>query len=193
VTEAEVARLHEAEFRAFRAGVVARGLEAPTMAGQRLRPVSFTGASVAFGEYFTKSGWSPEGAGFEMTGQQFKRGREGSRTAFELLNGVMRGSADDLALWNEYERAMKGKRAMTWSRHLRDRLGVGSERTDEEIADDEVGDVDDTGFYVTDWEPVRCAPVLGGMLLDAVAAGGFDAGRAFCDTYGIPWMDVEGR
>jgi hypothetical protein len=188
----EVAELHAAEFRAFRAGVVHAGFDAPTMDGQQLRPVTMNGAAVAFGEYFTKSGWAPDRAAWEMTGAQGKKGRSGSRGAFELLNGVMRGDADDLELWNEYEKTTKGKRAITWSRGLRDLLGVGAERTDEDIADAEVGDRDDTGFYVADWTPIAAQPVLGAMLLDVVGpAGDWDAGRAFCALHGIEIAEVE--
>jgi hypothetical protein len=191
VTPAEVSELHAAEFRAYRAGVVSRGLDAPTLAGQELRPVSFEGAGVAFSEYFTKSGWSPEGAGFEMTGAQHKRAKFGSRSSWELLHGIMRGDAEELELWQAYEQATRGKRALTYSRGLRDLLGIGAEVDDETIADSEVGDRDDTGFYVTDWAPVRIQPALGAGLLNAVGpAGDWGAGRDFCRRYGIPFEEV---
>lgn len=192
VTVAEVSALHIAEFRAFRAGVVAKGLDAPLMTGQVLAPVDLSTAAHKFDEYFTKSGWSPEGVGFEMTGAQYKRARFGSRSVWQLLDDVSRGDADALDLWNEYERATKGKRALTFSRGLRDLLGIGVEATDEDIADEEVGDVDDTGFYVTDWSPVAAQPALGAGLLNAVTpAGDWEAGRLFCDTYGIRYEDTQ--
>jgi hypothetical protein len=192
VTPAEVTELHVAEFRAFRAGVVAKGHDAPLMSGQHLAPVDMSTAAERLDEYFTKSGWSPEGVGFEMTGAQSKRARFGSRSVWQLLNDVAQtGDADALDLWNEYERATKGKRALTFSRGLRERLGIGQEATDEDIADAEVGDTDDTGFYVTDWAPVAAQPALGAGLLNAVtAAGDWDAGRRFCQDWGIPYADA---
>lgn len=192
VTPGEVAALHAAEFRAFRAGVVARGLDAPLMDGQALARVDLATAAHKFDEYFTKAGWSPAGVGFEMTGAQYKRARFGSRSAWALLNDVSRGDADALELWNEYELATKGKRALTFSRGLRDLLGIGQEATDEDIADQEVGDVDDTGFYVTDWAPVQSQPALGAGLLNAVGpAGDWGAGRDFCRRYGIPFEETS--
>lgn len=192
VTAREVDRLHAAEFRAFRAGVTARGLDAPLMDGQALARVDLGTAALKFDEYFTKSGWSPEGVGFEMTGQQSKRARFGSRSTFQLLNDAARGDVDALDLWNAQERATKGKRAITWTRGLRDTLGIGTERQDEDIAADEVGDRDDTGFYVTDWAPVVRTPELGAGLLNAVTpAGNWDAGRDFCRHYGIPFEEVS--
>lgn len=192
VTTAEVTALHVAEFRAFRAGVLARGLEAPMMSGQHLTPVDLATAAERLDEYFTKSGWSVDGVGFEMTGAQSKRARFGSRSVWQLLTDVTeRGDADALDLWNEYERATKGKRALTFSRGLRDLLGVGREATDEEIADAEVGDADDTGFYVTDWAPVAAQPALGAGLLNAVTpAGDWNAGRRFCDDWGIQYANA---
>lgn len=191
VTAAEITRLHAAEFRAYRAGVVARGLDAPLLDGQELHPVDFKSAAAQFSEYFTKAGWSPEGVGFEMTAAQHKRARFGSRSVWQLLTGVMAGDVDDLELWNHYEQATRGKRALTYSRGLRDLLGIGAEVDDETIADAEVGDVDDTGFYVTDWAPVRSQPALGAGLLNAVTpAGNWSAGRDFCRRYGIPFEET---
>ncbi|MEX5272256.1 hypothetical protein, partial [Kocuria sabuli] len=38
--------------------------------------------------------------------------------------------------WVEYVEATKGRRAITWSRGLRDRLNLGEERTDEQVIED---------------------------------------------------------
>lgn len=57
----------------------------------------------------------------------------GNRTPFELLDATDETSR---ALWCEYVEATRGRRAITWSRHLRDKLGMDAERTDEEIIED---------------------------------------------------------
>lgn len=186
--------LHMAEFRAFRAGVVAKGYDSPLDVAQVLMPVT-PDTGEALGDYFTKSSYSFTGAGFEMTATQSKRGRgEGSRTPWQLLDSArLTGDADDLDLWNEYELATKGKRALTFSRGLRDRLGIGAEATDEEIADEEVGDKFDTGFYVTDWSAVTRRAELGAQLLNVVTpAGNWAAGREFCRNNGIPIGEIDG-
>lgn len=186
-TAEKLTELHMAEFRAFRAGVVKKGYSSPLDVAQVLMPVRPN--SEALGEYFTKSGYSFDAAGWEMTSTQTKRARRSkSRTPWQLLDSArLLGDADDLDLWNEYEQATRGKRALTFSRGLRDLLGVGVEATDEQIADEEIGDRNDTGFYVSDWKPVTRNPALGAGLLNAVTpAGNWQAGRDFCAVNGIP-------
>lgn len=187
-----LAELHFAEFRAFRAGVVKMGYQSPLDLGQVLMPVSL-GSGETLGEYFAKSQYSAESVAFEATSTQTKFAKGGGRTPWQLLESVRTsGDADDLDLWNEYEIAMKGKRALTYSRGLRDLLGVGQEATDEEIADAEVGDRDDTGFYVTDWGVIRQLPELGAGLLNAVTpAGNWSAGREYARLHGIPLEEVN--
>lgn len=186
VSERELWHLHAAEFRAFARGVIAKGYESPHEDGQSFAIVT-PGTDAALGEYFAKSQYSVDGGAFEMTGAQFKRGKRGSRTPWQLLESVrLTGDADDLVLWNEYERATKGKRALTYSRGLRDLLGLGKEATDEDVAAEEVGDVEDTGFRVADWSPVVRNPLLGAGLLNAVGPGGnWGAGRGFAAAHGI--------
>lgn len=66
-------------------------------------------------------------AGAELARFDVKRGRSGSLTPFELLDGP------DLwrrALWVEYVTVTKGRRAIFWSKGLRDLVGVGDEVED---------------------------------------------------------------
>jgi hypothetical protein len=61
------------------------------------------------------------------------------------------GDADDLAVWREYERANKGRQAITWSKALRALLAI-TDRTDEgDSGAEEVGGEDLTVIGV----PVR--------------------------------------
>jgi hypothetical protein len=187
VSEGALVDLHFAEFRAFRRGVEHRGFEAPSMLANVLMPVDLSTGDT-LGEYFAKSEYSAAGVAFEAASSSTKKGRRGSRTPWQLLDGVRTtGDADDLDLWNEYEKSTRGKRALTFSRGLRDRLGLGLEASDEQIADAEVGDAYDTGFYVTDWTPVARNSALGAGLLNAVTpAGHWQDGRDFCRANGIP-------
>lgn len=178
--------LHSAMQRAWRAGAVRRGLEAPLDRNQVLMPVTFD----ALGDYLTKSMWTPAGVAFEATASQLKRGRRSSRNPWQLLEDARRGDADALDRWNAYEQGTRGRRALTWSPGLRDALGVGQEASDEEIAAAEVGSVADEGIRVLDWSPVAHDPSLGAGLLNAVTpAGDWHAGRRFCDAHSIPWED----
>lgn len=192
ITPEKLADLHSEEFRAWRAGATRRNLEAPTMDGQSLRLV--TDPSDVLGDYLAKSVFTPSDSlnssavGYEMTSTQTKTGRSGSRTPWEILADLQRtGNASDLALWHAWEHGSKGKRALVWSRGLKDRLGI-TEREDKEIAEEEIGTESDVVLTVTDWAPIVKRPELGAGLLAAVRVGGFAAGAAFCDWEGIPYV-----
>lgn len=75
------------------------------------------------------------GAGAEMARADVKRGNSGSRVPFELLDDETMPLPQRRRLWAEFVRATKGRRAITWSRGLRERFGI-NEREDEEIIED---------------------------------------------------------
>lgn len=76
----------------------------------------------------------------ELGRADFKEGRQGSLTPFELLDPAKRADwQDDEAayhLWVEYVEAVKGRRAITWSGEIRELLNLARERSDEEIIND---------------------------------------------------------
>lgn len=190
LTADEVTELEAAEFRAWAAAAKRRGLESPSILAQHLHLVSGDAGEI-LGDYFTKTTYQPgaKSVGYEMTSTQTKtRTRAAdSRTPWEVLAELRDwGLADDLELWEEWEKASKGKRALTWSRGLRARVGLDVEATDEEIAETEVGSEADTGFIITDWAPIRANPRLGAALLSQIGTGkNWEAGRAFCRDNGI--------
>jgi len=105
-----------------------RGLGSITRAnGVDVRPVTDAGN---LSDYLTvvEGGWS---AGLELA----RTDRKG-RSPFELLRQVLEtGDARTAALWREYEAATFGKRAIVWSRGLRELLcGNELETADEELA-----------------------------------------------------------
>jgi hypothetical protein len=117
------------------------GLDAPTYRhGVDMRRV--VGDDVdALGDYFTKNTYaakdhkSESAAAFEVTGSHAKKGRSGNRTPFELLEDIVSAAGDvdrDIALWHEWEKQSKGRRQLTWSRGLRDRLLSGVEDLDDQ-------------------------------------------------------------
>lgn len=57
----------------------------------------------------------------------------GNRTPFELLDATDERSRE---LWIEYVEATRGRRAITWSKNLREDLGMKDECTDEDILED---------------------------------------------------------
>lgn len=187
----EVAALHAAHVAAWLRAAVRLGLDAPSTDAQHLHAVNGHDVAGDLSAYMGKSGRlsTSDAVAFEMTGQGRKSARSSKgQTPADLLRSVRRdGDADALDAWHEYETVSKGRRALTWSRGLRDRYGVGAERSDEDIAAEEVGSRRDVVLEVLDWSPVVASRgVLGGQLLSAVQAGGAAAGLAFCAEHGIP-------
>lgn len=195
VSVGDVAALHEAQFRAWRAAASRLGLAAPSFAAQDLHLVGGgRAAGDALGDYFAKAVYGSEplpadSVGWEMTSTQTKartRAKD-SRTPWDVLRDFYTtGDLADLDLWHHWERGSKGMRALTWSRGLRDRLGLDAERDDDQVAAEVVGTAEDTGFLVTDWSPVAANPRLGAELLSVVQQQGWGAGRLFCGHHHIP-------
>lgn len=91
--------------------------------------------------YVTKTIKGVDGIGAEVSLADVKAGRAaGSINPFQLLD---LGTPEAEKLWDEYAEATKGRSAIRWSRGLRDDLGMGVEKTDEEIVDEaeRMGDV----------------------------------------------------
>lgn len=138
----QVLDLEARMFGRWESALVKMGFSTIREVGIDLRPVT---AGDGLGDYFTKAtyGTTAGGAAYEVTGSHSKREGKGGRTPFDLLRAVVEvGDADALDLWHEYEAATKGRRQLTWSRGLRDRLALGVEATDEELveADDLAGE-----------------------------------------------------
>jgi hypothetical protein len=194
VTVAEVALLHAVQFRAWSRAAGRLGLDAPTEGAQDLHVVTGATADAELADYFVKASYTLDAVGWEMTSTQTKaRARaKDSRTPWDLLRSVRdNGDADDLDLWLTWERFSKGKRALTWSRGLRDLVGLGVEREDEEVAEEVVGTSDDLLFTITDWAPFRAHAVWGAELLSVIEHGGKAAGLAWCAEHGIDTREGE--
>jgi len=105
------------------------------------------GAAAYIAKMDDQSKW---GLSHEMTKSSSKQGRRAGSHPFGLaLDPASQG------LFIEYAWAMKGQRQLVWSRGLKKAVGV-VEKTDEEIAEEEVSKVDDhipIGLY--EWMLVR--------------------------------------
>jgi hypothetical protein len=83
------------------------------------------------GSYIAKMGLA-----VELTKSQIKRGRGiGYRTPWQILADCARGDALAMKLWTEYCEGMKGRKALTWSKGLRDQyarqIAEAEQRADE--------------------------------------------------------------
>lgn len=66
-----------------------------------------------------------------------KTGRkEAQRTSWQIAQDAARGCASSRRLWSDHYAAMKGARQLTWSRGIRDELGLGAELQDVDVAAD---------------------------------------------------------
>lgn len=136
----------------------------------------------------------------EMARGDLKAARAGgSRTPFGILGSLVAlmledGTVDgshDWALWSEWEEASKGRRQQVWSRGLRDLLALGEERSDEEIAADDLGGTDVVEIASEDWREFATRGERVANLLDSMEAAHTPReaayrARAFLLQYGVP-------
>lgn len=195
VTQRQIDSLQVAENSAWINKAGRLGLQAPLSDAQHLHVVTGSAAALSLGQYFTKNGTqTADSVAWELTSTQTKTGRRFAKTVspWILLAGARTGDADALDLWQEYEKASKGKRALTYSRGLRRRFGLDVEASDEDIAETEVGTRDDALFEIVDWSPVRRNPALGADLLATVRTSGIAAAQRFCADHSIETRQVSG-
>jgi hypothetical protein len=182
-------------FSIWENALVKLGLEAPAahLGGMDARVIT---DPRKLGPYLAKAVYGEDAeraavrrAGAEVAGGVFKGGKFGNRTPFQVFASILRGGdgPDDLAVWWEWEQSSKGRRQVLWSRHLRADLGIGAERTDEELA----ADADD-GDVVCEipnrgWSVVCRTRGGHSLLLDALDLGGPDGLYAALDQLGVPW------
>lgn len=131
--------------------------------GVDVRPLR-RGEVEGLGGYLAKveAGW---GVGRELARSDVKRPSTAGLVPVDLLDEVLAtGDTRAAALWQEYERATFGKRAIVWSRGLRARLLGAVEATDAELAAVEE-------FDFEDGERVMVATVPGEVWWRAVVEG----------------------
>jgi hypothetical protein len=130
----------------------------------------------------TQDGASP---GNELARADLKQGRNGHRTPLEILEAFRwTGVLEDLALWHEYEKASKGHQAITWSKGLHQLLAV-EDRSDEEVAAEEVGGEIVALIAAETWREVTRIPGLPAHLLDEAERGGAPGIKAALARHGF--------
>lgn len=107
--------------------------------GVLVKAVDDKGTTIA--EYLSKvqehQGERRASIGVELVRGDIKAGRAGSLNPFELLDAQGEGSEAARRLWVEYVEATRGRRALFWTRGLREYLlPDDEEQTDEEVIED---------------------------------------------------------
>jgi hypothetical protein len=184
--------LREAIWAGWLRRLRSHGLDAVQMHGIVLQELDLEQAREQISGYLNKATYerTSGSAARELAGQIGKTGRNGNRAPFDVLADFVRlGLASDLGIWREWESASKGRRALTWSKGLREHLLVDLERTDEEIAADSDGDqVDLAVLDKAMWREI-VARRLEVELLEAVervpADGSYEATVVFLTGLGL--------
>ena len=164
ITDKGVKMLGESIYGRWAKALVSKGLTSPTpLHGVDVKLVA-VGDAEAVGKYVAKNDYTANeapnkklnGTGWEVVGGAGKTARGKNRTPFQILADVVSaGDADDLALWHVFEKASKGRRQLTWSVGLRELLGLNEEKTDEEIAEEELGGEVVMVITVEEWRVLR--------------------------------------
>jgi hypothetical protein len=188
--------LKNSMFGRWAAALKSLGLPSPLAVGQDLHLLDGA-ADEALAAYFTKSVHSAKAIGLEMTSTQTKkaRGVHKTRSPWAFLDDVLDlGDADALGYWHEYQRASKGRRQLTWSRGLRELLGLRAEKSDEEVAGEELGTKEDDLVLITaaGWRVVIACRLMV-PILEIVEKQGLSGVRALLDVSGVEYEMIGER
>lgn len=141
----------------------------------------------AVSQYIAKMDNGADSLAAEATLGAFKKARRGNRSPFQILaDFIETGDMDDLALWHQWEKVSFGKRALTWSLGLRDWAGLNAEKTDEEIAEEDIGGETIAYFEQDSWKDLW--QIGASKLLDVLDAEGVTAAFAWLDDHGISYL-----
>jgi hypothetical protein len=116
----------------------------------------------------------------EVTYSHTKESR-GGRSPFKILaDGLATGDCQDLDLWREWEQASFGRRQLTWSlgtHDLRKLADLGSEQSDEEIAEEDLQGEDVIALPRPTWE----ALLVGELATDLLDVAEIEGVAGACD------------
>lgn len=135
------------------------------------------------GEYIAKFGRAPNwGVGAELTKSHTKKGKDGSRTPWDVLRLVAEGETRFGFLFREYAHAFFGARQVYWTNGLKKAMGI-VDRTDEELAEMEQEDARMLCMVTRDeWKRVLAQPYdMRAVLLQIAETSGADGVKAQLD------------
>lgn len=147
LTPAQVAKLRASISIRWQWGVT-------RMLGESFVPNDHIGCDLSdahHAQYITK-------LGLELSDIGSKRAAGKNRTQWQIAADWHDGRrAQDAAIWQAFTAGMKGARMLTWSKGLRDLIGLGAEATDEEIAEADESQAGDVVAWIAGelWDQLR--------------------------------------
>lgn len=132
----------------------------------------------------------------ELTLSDMKNARKGHRKPFEILADAVDGDAESIGLWRDFEKSSKGRRALTWSRGMRDALGIGEELDDvaimEEPETDQETDSTEIVFVLDspDWKKLISMHPEAPEKLLRLAERSPDAARSWLSEFCVPYRTL---
>lgn len=207
VTDDEMHDLYESWWLRWSAGLSAAGIDGSL----RVNRAQWCEAKTEIAGYVTKNTYTEttvvrtagEQAGFEVARGDLKDGRFDNRSPFQILRDLIHqpsgpeAAERDGMLWAQFEHASQGRRQMTWALGSRDLFGLDDERSDDEIAAEEVGTRDDAVLVIPQrgWAMFRERAGLRADVLELAESVGPEYARAvvgaFLDEHGVPWRDTD--
>jgi hypothetical protein len=119
-------------FKAWSSGLLAQGLAAPRRGvGTDLRPLDLSQSAREIARYVSARSTSRESVSLELSDAVGGKLAKGSnRSPWQLLAASMAGDKEACRLWFAWEQGSKGRRALLWSKGIRDRYEALTEDLD---------------------------------------------------------------
>lgn len=182
VASGDVATLGHSMFSRWKAQLHREGYDVSANNGGLDIKTTAGSVDVELSRYLAKS------LAMEVTHGHAKTGKNGGLTPFQIAQAVFdTGDADLLARWHEWEEVSKGRRQITWSRHLRQLAALDAEQSDEDVAAEDLGDEDLVLIDSADWWCIRDEAAL----LLAAAEVSLASATNWLDGRGVPYVITE--
>lgn len=185
----EITEFGESMFGRWSAGLANKGFTAVANSGGLDVSIS-AGSAEQLGHYVTKMGGTAEKLALEATHGALKKARGENRSPFQIIRDFFdTGDTQDLAIWLEWERGSKGRKMLTWSKNLRAWAKLETEKSDEEIAAEDLMGEDLVLLPPATWAALRSRSW---EILD-YADKGRESLIQWLDSQGMRWLEPVER
>lgn len=121
----------------------------------------------------------------ELTKANKKQGKDGSKTPWDFLRDIQKNpNSSSLGLFQEYAKAVKGKRQLVWSKGLKNYFSL-EEKTDEQLAEEKEKEARIIGaFPPVIWKMI-CKDKKRGEVLELARSGWLSVQQFILMSYGV--------